>query len=740
MTAAFAVPNNATTCDLTGCEAWCEAKLSANNHSGCSFLACGKCKPSKKPAVADCDDSSDAESEDDVRFCEEWVNESVDADNESVGAVNGSVDADEWVKGEDLNAKLAQFQDHKQKPEPAVTLTPPPPAATTMQDVTDGALDESTRYPANDIDNSIAPPEEEKIASLKAEGNVHYKEGRFSQARDAYTRAHDVYDGRKGGDAPQRAEKVKVLGNLAEACLKLREWPAALKFATSALDLEPGNVKAVIRRARALAECGGLTELDGAISALHEVHEVARANGGALASAERGLLSRLKESRRALNTKAAVSAKELKAAFAAGGGLGIADTTDAASCGVAPTRPALFRAEEAVVGEVVPGVPLAEVWSSARAATLAEYESGGAALTEIDGDDKLDDLDEEPPIQSAPPPPAALLSAFARVSAQGPSTALGAFQKVEWLCAGLLRGDPKFRRFRANASMRQALLDVAGGAELVTAIGYENMGPTAGGPTTDDWWASREEREEGEGDGAARVQTYKSAMDLFGRVKELMHAGSSTSHAEGRASLVKDNSCLAAAKSHPTTQRAKHSSGHETTQESAQESAQESSQESAQERSLQAEECRPPVDAHNGGSAPWGTWSQTRDEVQARVHLPSGTRAADLRVTFGRASLHVSRRARGGAPSAATNQGETTLAAGALSDEIRTDDCAWQLGDDGALELTLAKAHPAKRAGRFAMKGWWPSVLDADPKCDVIFCDAAETYVQVNKRAAGLAP
>jgi len=80
------------------------------------------------------------------------------------------------------------------------------------------------------------------------------------------------------------------------------------------------------------------------------------------------------------------------------------------------------------------------------------------------------------------------------------------------------------------------------------------------------------------------------------------------------------------------------------------------------------------------------------------------------------------------------------LLRGELSALVDAEESTWQMADDDTLELCLSKAVGAQSAGRFGGGGWWPRVLCDDPEHDVSFCDAGETYVRVDKRAAGLAP
>ena len=567
------------------------------------------------------------------------------------------------VKGSELHAKLRKFQpaaDNLGNSPPPLRASPAPMLQ--EQEADDRGYDDGP----NDIDNSLAPPEVEKVACLKAEGNDHFKAGRFAAARDAYAKAADVYDGRKGGDATQRAERVRVCSNLAEASLKVGEWLEALKWAEHALVLEPGNAKARLRRARALAEVGGLMELDTAILEVQQAGE--RDSSGRLRAAEADLLARLTRSRKALHSTSAAQAEQLRKAFASGGGLGSAGVEEAAAAGgddqlasvempkaVAAAPGELFQTESSVINEALDAAEAAEV--------------------------------------AAQGPPASddLMDAFAKVSKNGPEVSLVAFEKAEWLCAGVVRGEAKFNRFRANPSMRAALLDVEGGVALVEAMGFRNTGPKAANVENEqDWY-------EGAGDAEMRRKC-EAALALFGRMKKMLKAGGDSASADGESGAGAEGGSGGAEEVEVT-----------------------------------------PVDGSNGGEDSWGTWSQTRDEVIARVAVPRGTRASDLSVEMRRKSVRV-------CISAACGAEAKIVVGGDLSAEIVPDDSLWQLGagtTSAYVELTLAKVTAARRPGRFGPAGWWASVLKSDPQRDVGFCDAAIECVKVDKRAArelGMAP
>ena len=137
----------------------------------------------------------------------------------------------------------------------------------------------------NDIDQSIAPPEEQSVENLRLSGNGLFQASSFAAARVAYEKAVEIYDGRKGGDGYQRAQKVKLLGNLSETLLRLRVWNLALKHADAALELEPSNAKARVRRAKALSEIE--TVLDPDETVLLELSPIANTLPSAFKAAPR---------------------------------------------------------------------------------------------------------------------------------------------------------------------------------------------------------------------------------------------------------------------------------------------------------------------------------------------------------------------------------------------------------------------------------------------------------------------
>lgn len=105
----------------------------------------------------------------------------------------------------------------------------------------------------------------------------------------------------------------------------------------------------------------------------------------------------------------------------------------------------------------------------------------------------------------------------------------------------------------------------------------------------------------------------------------------------------------------------------------------------------------PPVDDNNGGTASWGRWQQTKEEVSAVIELPAGTRGRELQISFTSGAV------------SAVHKG-TALLKGSLFAAVIADDCYWEIVD-GQLEVHFVKEEPAKACGREDKTGWWPCVL-----------------------------
>ena len=115
--------------------------------------------------------------------------------------------------------------------------------------------------------------------------------------------------------------------------------------------------------------------------------------------------------------------------------------------------------------------------------------------------------------------------------------------------------------------------------------------------------------------------------------------------------------------------------------------------------------------AGNGGSAPWGSWVQTLQDVTMRVFVPDGTKGRDVNAVISKKHLSV-------------KVNNATVLDAALSDAVKLDDSFWSVGDALASDAELSRgggAEPTKRVLEVHLqKGddmhWWDHVVDGDPK------------------------
>ena len=96
-------------------------------------------------------------------------------------------------------------------------------------------------------------PALEKAISAKEEGNAHFRQQRYREAADCYTRALSL--------SPAGHEQSAIfLKNRAQCWLKLGSHDQALADAAAALKISPGDVKALYRHAQALERSGRQAE------------------------------------------------------------------------------------------------------------------------------------------------------------------------------------------------------------------------------------------------------------------------------------------------------------------------------------------------------------------------------------------------------------------------------------------------------------------------------------------------
>ncbi|WJX09548.1 peptidylprolyl isomerase [Trifolium repens] len=100
----------------------------------------------------------------------------------------------------------------------------------------------------------------EMAGRKKEEGNLLFKSGKYQRASKKYDKAADFVseDGSFGDDEQKLAKSLRISCwlNGAACCLKLTDFPGAIKLCTKVLDVEFHNVKALYRRAQAYIETG----------------------------------------------------------------------------------------------------------------------------------------------------------------------------------------------------------------------------------------------------------------------------------------------------------------------------------------------------------------------------------------------------------------------------------------------------------------------------------------------------
>ena len=197
---------------------------------------------------------------------------------------------------------------------------------------------------------ALTADEAAEVLRLKGEGNASFRAQDFQTARALYDEALAVYGDRPGSVGEQRGDKVKLLANLAEACLRLDDNAAAEAAAAAALTIDGANTKARLRRAKALMGLGSLAVALQELTVLSSVPEVADTKP--FKALLKKVKLKIKETRKAENDRAGVA---LRQAFAAGGeGLG-----DAAGAGAAAEAEAEAEAESGGVEVTVSTFTLA---------------------------------------------------------------------------------------------------------------------------------------------------------------------------------------------------------------------------------------------------------------------------------------------------------------------------------------------------------------------------------------------
>jgi len=88
------------------------------------------------------------------------------------------------------------------------------------------------------------------LQTLKEEGNKHFKNGDYNEAKDHYSKALE--------EAESKEDRLVFLKNRSACHLKLEEYQSAVDDATKALNISNSDVKALFRRVQGLEQLGSL--------------------------------------------------------------------------------------------------------------------------------------------------------------------------------------------------------------------------------------------------------------------------------------------------------------------------------------------------------------------------------------------------------------------------------------------------------------------------------------------------
>lgn len=186
--------------------------------------------------------------------------------------------------------------------------------------------------------STLSASEFESVLRLKTTGNAAFKQGSFAEANSSYAAALGIYGSREGSGSEQRNERVNLSSNMAECLIRQEMFEQAIEAASKALSYDGANVKARLRRVKALAALDGSDNLKQAWDDLKVLHSAGE-NSDVLAK----LTRQVRAKRQASNSR---EAGGLRAAFASGSS-GLSDAADesrqkaAWSSGMAP--PDLFE-------------------------------------------------------------------------------------------------------------------------------------------------------------------------------------------------------------------------------------------------------------------------------------------------------------------------------------------------------------------------------------------------------------
>jgi len=90
-----------------------------------------------------------------------------------------------------------------------------------------------------------------QVLELKKEGNTAFQSHQYSEALSLYKQAAEKLGMGKFIGGVQRSEKVKILSNQAECCLRLKKYDEAMIWAAEAIRLDRQHEKSLFRRAKA---------------------------------------------------------------------------------------------------------------------------------------------------------------------------------------------------------------------------------------------------------------------------------------------------------------------------------------------------------------------------------------------------------------------------------------------------------------------------------------------------------
>jgi tetratricopeptide (TPR) repeat protein len=126
----------------------------------------------------------------------------------------------------------------------------------------------------------------EHILDLKKEGNIAFLNHQYSIALSLYKQAAEKLGMGKFLAGVQRSEKVKILSNQAECCLRLKTYDEAMIWAAEAIRLDSQNEKSLFRRAKAACKGSHGNDLFVTNRAKEDLYLIIRLKGDGAAQAQ----------------------------------------------------------------------------------------------------------------------------------------------------------------------------------------------------------------------------------------------------------------------------------------------------------------------------------------------------------------------------------------------------------------------------------------------------------------------